>query len=73
MNLLTRANLPAHIADEDALEELLSRPSRALIDDLQRLDGDHPHSRCRRQGGSHAGATGETRGTHKTHRWRSAV
>ena len=40
MNLLTRASLPLQIADEAALEELLSRPSRALIDDLQRLHGD---------------------------------
>ncbi len=40
MNLLTRASLPAQIDDEVALEELLSRPSQELIDDLQRLDGD---------------------------------
>ncbi len=40
MDMLTRATLPADIADEDALEELLSRPSQALVDDLQRLDGD---------------------------------
>ncbi len=40
MNLLTRATLPSQIADEAALEELLSRPSQALIDDLRRLDGD---------------------------------
>ena len=39
MDVLTRATLPANIADEDALEELLSRPSQALVDDLQRLDG----------------------------------
>ena len=40
MELLTPATLPPQIADEDSLEELLSRPSRALIDDLQRLHGD---------------------------------
>ena len=40
MNLLTPETLPAQIAGVDALEELLSRPSQALIDDLQRLDGD---------------------------------
>ncbi len=39
-NMLTPASLPPQIADEDSLEELLSRPSRALIDDLQRLHGD---------------------------------
>ena len=38
--MLTPASLPPQIADEDSLEELLSRPSRALIDDLQRLHGD---------------------------------
>ena len=40
MNLLTPTTLPSHIADEEALEELLSRPSEPLIDDLERLDGD---------------------------------
>ena len=40
MNLLSPTSLPLQIADEDSLEELLSRPSRALIDDLQRLHGD---------------------------------
>ena len=39
MNLLTPTTLPPHIADVDVLEELLSRPSQALLDDLQRLDG----------------------------------
>ena len=39
MNPLTSETLPTHIADVDTLEELLSRPSQALIDDLQRLDG----------------------------------
>ena len=37
---LTQATLPSRIDDEDCLEELLSRPSRALIADLARLDGD---------------------------------
>ena len=40
MSLLTPTTLPTHIADEDSLEELLSRPSQALIDDLQHLEGD---------------------------------
>jgi len=40
MNLLAPETLPPQIADEDVLEELLSRPSQALNDDLQRLDGD---------------------------------
>ena len=40
MDLLSPATLPSQIGDEDDLEELLSRPSQALIDDLQRLDGD---------------------------------
>jgi nucleoside-diphosphate-sugar epimerase len=32
--------LPEHIEDVDALEELLSFPSQALVDDMARLDGD---------------------------------
>ena len=38
--LLTAASLPATITDEAALEEFLSRPTPALIDDLAQLDGD---------------------------------
>jgi hypothetical protein len=38
--LLSRDNLPDTIADIDALDELLCRPSRALIDDLRKVDGD---------------------------------
>ena len=38
--LLTRDNLPKTIPDIAALDDLLCRPSRALIDDLQRVDGD---------------------------------
>ena len=38
--LLTRANLPDTIADIAALDELLCRPSQALIDDLAKVDGD---------------------------------
>ncbi|QOZ24572.1 NAD(P)-dependent oxidoreductase [Bradyrhizobium sp. CCBAU 51753] len=38
--LLTRDTLPATIPDLDALDELLSRPSQALIDDLGKVDGD---------------------------------
>ena len=37
---LTRDNLPKTIADIAALDELLCRPSRALIDDLNKVDGD---------------------------------
>jgi nucleoside-diphosphate-sugar epimerase len=40
MDVLRFADLPTRIEDEEALEELLSRPSQALIDDLARLDGD---------------------------------
>ncbi len=40
MAILTSSTLPADIAGVDALEELLSRPSQALVDDLRRLDGD---------------------------------
>jgi hypothetical protein len=40
VKVLTFENLPERIEDVDALEELLSRPSEALIDDLARLDGD---------------------------------
>ncbi len=36
----TSAGLPDRIADVAALEELLSRPSQALINDLAALDGD---------------------------------
>jgi nucleoside-diphosphate-sugar epimerase len=38
--LLTFESLPERIADIDALEELLSRPSQALADDLAGLEGD---------------------------------
>jgi nucleoside-diphosphate-sugar epimerase len=38
--LLTVETLPERIDDEAALEELLSRPSQALLDDLSTLDGD---------------------------------
>jgi NAD dependent epimerase/dehydratase family len=37
---LTRDNLPKTITDIAALDELLCRPSRALIDDLNKVDGD---------------------------------
>ena len=38
--LLTRDTLPATIADIAALDDLLCRPSQALIDDLRKVDGD---------------------------------
>src|SRR5260370_28830334 len=38
--LLTRDNLPETISDIAALDELLCRPSQALIDDLQKVEGD---------------------------------
>jgi dTDP-4-dehydrorhamnose reductase len=38
--LLTRDNLPDTISDTAALDDLLCRPSQALIDDLGRVDGD---------------------------------
>jgi NAD dependent epimerase/dehydratase family len=38
--ILTRDNLPETISDIAALDELLCRPSQALIDDLQKVDGD---------------------------------
>ena len=38
--LLSRDNLPNTIADVTALDELLCRPSQALIDDLTKVDGD---------------------------------
>jgi hypothetical protein len=38
--LLTRDNLPDTIPDIEALDELLCRPSQALIDDLAKVDGD---------------------------------
>ena len=38
--LLTRDNLPKTIPDIAALDELLCRPSQALIDDLDKVDGD---------------------------------
>ena len=40
MDLLDPADLPERFADAAALEEFMSRPSRALVDDLARLDGD---------------------------------
>jgi nucleoside-diphosphate-sugar epimerase len=38
--LLTRETLPQTISDITALDELLCRPSQALIDDLRKIDGD---------------------------------
>jgi nucleoside-diphosphate-sugar epimerase len=38
--LLTRKTLPETIADIAGLDELLCRPSQALIDDLAKVDGD---------------------------------
>src|SRR5829696_1703874 len=38
--LLTRDTLPATIADIADLDDLLCRPSQALIDDLRKVDGD---------------------------------
>lgn len=38
--LLTRDTLPETIADIAALDDLLCRPSQALIDDLAKVDGD---------------------------------
>jgi len=38
--LLTRDNLPETITDIAALDEILCRPSQALIDDLRKVDGD---------------------------------
>jgi hypothetical protein len=38
--LLARETLPKTIPDIAALDELLCRPSQALIDDLQKVDGD---------------------------------
>ena len=39
--LLTRETLPNTIPDVAALDELLCRPSQALIDDLNKVDGDN--------------------------------
>jgi nucleoside-diphosphate-sugar epimerase len=38
--LLSRDNLPNAISDIAALDDLLCRPSQALIDDLDKVDGD---------------------------------
>jgi nucleoside-diphosphate-sugar epimerase len=38
--LFTRETLPDAISDIAALDDLLCRPSQALIDDLERVDGD---------------------------------
>jgi hypothetical protein len=38
--LLTRESLPQTISDIAALDELLCRPSQALIDDLRKVNGD---------------------------------
>jgi nucleoside-diphosphate-sugar epimerase len=40
MQILDPDRLPERFDDVEALEEFLSRPSRALVDDLGRLDGD---------------------------------
>ena len=38
--LLSRDNLPKTIPDIASLDQLLCRPSQALIDDLNKIDGD---------------------------------
>ena len=38
--LLTHDNLPDTIPDVASLDDFLCRPSQALIDDLQKVDGD---------------------------------
>ncbi len=40
MDPLTAHTLPERISDVEQLEELLTRPTQALVDDLARLDGD---------------------------------
>ena len=40
MDVLRFEDLPDRIADVEALEELMSRPSQALVDDMAKLDGD---------------------------------
>ena len=52
--LLTRDNLPDTIADIGALDELLCRPSQALIDDLEKRQWRHHHPWRRRQDGPDA-------------------
>lgn len=39
-DLLNLNDLPSSFADEDALDEFMSRPSQALVDDLAQLKGD---------------------------------
>jgi nucleoside-diphosphate-sugar epimerase len=38
--LLSPAMFPTHFADVEALEDFMTTPSQALVDDLKRLDGD---------------------------------
>ena len=40
MHVLSPAVFPERFADEEALDQFMSMPSQALIDDLARLDGD---------------------------------
>ena len=40
MDLLTADALPARIEGVEQLEELMTRPTRALVDDLAALEGD---------------------------------
>ena len=40
MNLLDPSSLPDRFASVEALDEFLTRPTRALVDDLAALDGD---------------------------------
>ena len=53
--LLTRDNLPETIPDIAALDDLLCRPSQALIDDLAQGRRRHHDPRRRRQDGADAG------------------
>lgn len=40
MDVLTFETLPERIVDEEALEELLARPTQGVVDDLARVEGD---------------------------------
>ena len=40
MTLLSKDMFPSSFADEEALEDFMTLPTQALIDDLARIEGD---------------------------------
>ena len=61
MDLLDPSSLPDRFASVEELDDFLTRPSRALVDDLAAGRRRHPDPRRRRQDGADAGAPRQAR------------